>query len=108
MTAVADFFVTANYVEAGLWTVIALGFLFHALFKHGGPTSLVAGAAFLLFGISDVIETRTGAWWRPWWLLVMKGGCIVAFVVLLARYATARRAATPDTARPRTSTRPSR
>ena len=108
--AVSSFFVTANYIEAGLWTVIGIGLILHALLKRGGATSVVAATAFLLFGLSDVIETRTGAWWRPWWLLVMKGSCILVFVVLLARHIVAqrRRSATPDTAHPRTSTRPSR
>ena len=111
MLGVSSFFVTANYIEAGLWAIIGTGFLLHALLKYRGVNSFTAAAAFLLFGISDVIETRTGAWWRPWWLLVMKGGCIAVFLVLFARYALAQRAtqpATPDTARPRTSTHPSR
>lgn len=33
---------------------------------------------FVLFGVSDVIEVFTGAWWRPWWLLVWKVTCLVA------------------------------
>lgn len=37
-------------------------------------------SAFLAFGLSDIIESQTGAWWRPWWLLVLKGGCICAFL----------------------------
>ena len=112
LSKIDDLFVTANYVEAALWSIIGTGFLLHAILKRGGATSIIAGISFFLFGISDMIETRTGAWWRPWWLLVMKGGCIAVFVVLLARYALARRRAaqpaTPDTARPRTSTHPSR
>ena len=50
--ALSDFFIIANYIEAALWTVIALGFLLHAVFKRSSPASLVAAAAFLLFGIS--------------------------------------------------------
>jgi hypothetical protein len=43
----------------------------------------VAAAVLLAFGGSDVVETRTGAWWHPWWLLVWKGLCVVALVVLV-------------------------
>jgi hypothetical protein len=108
--AVSSFFVTANHIEAGLWTVIGTGFLLHALLKRGDTISLVASGAFLLFGFSDVIETRMGAWWRPWWLLVMKGSCVLVFLVLLARHLRDRRTASaiPDTAHPRRSTHPSR
>ena len=110
MLSVSSFFVTANYIEAGLWTAIGTGFLLHASLKHGRASSLIAAIAFLFFALSDVIETRTGAWWRPWWLLAMKGSCLAVFLVLLARYVTAKRAhaATPGTAHPQTSTRPSR
>jgi hypothetical protein len=97
------FFVVANFVEAALWGVIGVGFLLHALLKRGGTQSLVAAGAFLAFALSDVIETRTGAWWRPWWLLALKGSCVGTFLVLLVRYAV-----TPRTARPAASSRPSR
>jgi hypothetical protein len=39
--------------------------------------------AFVLFGISDLIEIRTGAWWRPTWLLVWKGICLIAIAWML-------------------------
>jgi hypothetical protein len=106
----SSFFVTANYIEAGLWTVVGVGFLLHALLRRGGATSFIAAGAFLIFGLSDVIETRTGAWWRPWWLLAMKGSCLTVLLVLLARHVLAqrRRSAIPDTAHPQTSTHPSR
>lgn len=35
--------------------------------------------AFLAFGISDLVEEGTGAWWRPLWLLLLKSGCIAVF-----------------------------
>ncbi len=37
-------------------------------------------ATFVLFGLSDVVELQTGAWWRPWWLLVWKATCIAVLV----------------------------
>ena len=36
----------------------------------------------VLFAVSDVIEMRTGAWWRPWGLLIFKGICLAALVPL--------------------------
>lgn len=40
----------------------------------------VAAFWFVLFGISDIIEVFTGAWWRPLSLLVFKGVCLTALV----------------------------
>ncbi|MBC8116304.1 MAG: hypothetical protein H7062_18095 [Candidatus Saccharimonas sp.] len=37
---------------------------------------LLSAVTLVLFGLSDVVELQTGAWWRPWWLLVWKGLCI--------------------------------
>jgi hypothetical protein len=34
----------------------------------------------VLFGISDLIEIFTGAWWRPWPLLMLKGCCLAGFL----------------------------
>ena len=108
LAAIDRTFVAANCVEAALWGVIGVGFLVHAVRRRNGRWSIIAAAAFLVFAASDVIETRTGAWWRPWWLLAMKGGCVGAFLMLLANHYAARGRVIPDTARPRSSTRPSR
>ena len=37
-------------------------------------------ACFAVFGLSDVIEAETGAWWHPWWLFVMKALCVLGFL----------------------------
>ena len=43
-------------------------------------------AAFLAFGISDLIESRTGSWWAPPWLPLLKLSCILVFVFGLRTY----------------------
>jgi hypothetical protein len=103
------FFAIANYFEAALWFTIGAAFLLHAILKRCGRQSALAATTFILFGFSDVTEAHTGAWWRPWWLLVWKGACLGIFLALLLRYATARRKqATPRTAHPAASSRPLR
>ncbi len=63
-------FQTANYVEAALWGVVGLFFIAHAVAtKRSGRASAIAALTFLLFGASDIVEAKTGAWWRHWWLL---------------------------------------
>ncbi len=84
MPPVDPFFIYANYGEAALWNLIGVAFLVAALARRavGGAalrrTLLAAAIAFIAFGWSDVVETRTGAWWRPWWLLLWKGLCVEA------------------------------
>jgi hypothetical protein len=58
-------FVYANLTEAALWIALAVAVLFRA---KSWPGRALA-AALVLFGISDLVETRTGAWYEPWWLL---------------------------------------
>jgi hypothetical protein len=83
-----DFYELANRCEAGLWFVVAA-----ALFVHSwrSPVRLrkicwTLTGAFLLFGVSDLIEAETGAWWRPLWLLALKGGCLLVIVLGFWQY----------------------
>ncbi|MEZ5941673.1 MAG: hypothetical protein R3C18_09790 [Planctomycetaceae bacterium] len=46
----------------------------------------ILAIAFLLFSVSDVIEIQTGAWWKPVWLMLLKGSCIATFAWGLWRY----------------------
>jgi glycerol-3-phosphate acyltransferase PlsY len=68
-----------NVIEAGIWVTLATRFLLYALRR---PTSLkkaflVFSTTLFLFGLSDVIETQTGAWYRPWGLFLMKAICVI-------------------------------
>jgi hypothetical protein len=107
MLAASQFFAAANYAEACLWAVIAIGFAAHAAARPARRrTSLLAAVAFLAFGLSDIVEARSGAWWRPWWLLAWKGVSLVVFAWLLRAYVRARRDAAVNrgTALPATAT----
>lgn len=81
-----------NYIEAGLWSAIALGFGVRTLRQAGIARyhPLMTSLTFLCLGISDIIEVQTGAWWRPWWLLLWKSLCIFSLVVLLIFYLKTR------------------
>jgi len=85
-------FVVSNYIEAGLWVVIAVGFLIQAIRLRGRDRRLcvIGCVAFLAFGGSDWVEAHTGAWWHPWWLLVWKGACLAVIGGLLVEYVRAR------------------
>jgi|UniRef100_UPI0037844476 hypothetical protein len=73
-----------NHAEAGLWFVIALILAFRG--RRQRPWSLLLPPAFGVFGISDLIEAQTGAWWEPWWLFVMKAACVLVFVLAWRAY----------------------
>lgn len=71
-----------NQWEAAWWFVVALLLAARpsialARTKWRWPLPL----AFAVFGISDLIETGTGAWWQPWWLFVMKAACVLCLVI---------------------------
>jgi hypothetical protein len=77
-----------NLFEAGLWMVFAAIFITLAIrcSQRRRRLSIILAAAFAAFALSDVIESQTGAWWRPLWLLVFKGGCIVVFCYAVWEY----------------------
>jgi hypothetical protein len=77
-----------NYIEAGIWGVFAVGFGIAAFKETAKRRShrLIAAITFLLFGLSDIVEVQTGAWWHPWWLFLWKIGCGISMVGLLVVY----------------------
>ncbi|MCF6312188.1 MAG: hypothetical protein L3J39_07030 [Verrucomicrobiales bacterium] len=68
-----------NYAEAVLWSGMALFFGVRGFGKARDQRLLyfILAIGFLAFSISDLVEVRTGAWWRPWWLLLWKGVCVL-------------------------------
>lgn len=88
-----DLTVTGNQIEALLWFLFSVGFLVRA-FRTAGRNrrlAVILAVSFLAFGISDLIEVRTGAWWRPLWLLLLKSGCIAVFAYALWEHLRLRR-----------------
>ena len=74
-----------NYIEAGIWLIFSGAFAISAI-KNSGLIRLhriVATFTFLLFGLSDIVEVQTGAWWHPWWLFFWKSLCVLSMFCLL-------------------------
>lgn len=77
-----------NLIEAGVWFVAAALVLWKA-FRSPPPvrrTLLTLAVTMGVFGVSDVVESRTGAWWRPWWLFVWKAACVIGLLICFVRY----------------------
>jgi hypothetical protein len=93
-----DLTVTGNQIEAILWFAFSAGFVIRAIRTIGGHRRLavILVLAFLAFGISDLIEARTGAWWRPAWLLILKSACVGVFAHGLWEHLRMRHPNTPS------------
>ncbi|MBI3865809.1 MAG: hypothetical protein HY290_28380 [Planctomycetia bacterium] len=71
-----------NACEAALWFAMAAAVIFRYRRAIGGTRRIAFGLALflVLFAASDLIEMRTGAWWRPVGLLVLKTICVIGLV----------------------------
>ena len=79
-----------NYVEAAIWGVAGLCTIWRLRGKGNGSTlrvlSCVAAVAFLAFGLSDLVEVRTGTWYAPWWLFAWKAACVLTLLACYGSY----------------------
>jgi len=71
-----------NYAEAAVWTVAGACVFWRTRARRLQLRTLgiAAAAAFVLFGISDIVETRTGTWYEPWWLCAWKAACVICLL----------------------------
>lgn len=92
---ITDEFRYLNLLEAGLWITVAVVSAAMGIRRPGRVRKrcLVLAATMFAFGASDVVETQTGAWWRPWWLFVWKAACVAVLLALLVEHYRARLAA---------------
>jgi hypothetical protein len=78
MTIPTDIHGIGNAIEAGVWWALGMCVLFTGCRqKQELRNVLIVGVTLILFGVSDVVEIPTGAWWRPWWLFAWKGFCVL-------------------------------
>jgi len=67
-----------NWGEVFLWPIIGFMCLIKAV-KEKNPKRVqlcILGVTFMVFGLTDFIELRTGAWWKPLGLLVLNALCV--------------------------------
>ncbi|QDT35815.1 hypothetical protein [Stratiformator vulcanicus] len=67
---------TYNLIETVWWCGLGLATL---LLERRSSVSLVVryslAVTLFVFGLSDLVEISTGAWWKPWPLAVLKFAC---------------------------------
>ena len=81
--AITDAFRYSNYIEGVFWIVVGGLSLLAARQRKRPRFGGVLLLIFIVFGVSDWVESTTGAWYFPWWLLAWKAACIVAVAGLL-------------------------
>jgi hypothetical protein len=92
-----------NLAEAVLWSAIALILFLRA--KRSVPNRMlmrISAAAFFVFGLSDLVEMVTRAWYQPLGLFLLKAVCFITLIGCLVAY---RRARVSDTDRLRSQQR---
>lgn len=82
------FFQISNIMECGLWILLSMIMAIVSWRTRAIARRLASLAVPILFifGISDLVEASTGAWWRPWWLFVWKALCVAALLALACTY----------------------
>ncbi len=77
-----------NLIEAGVWFLLALVLAVYALRRERRlrSTFFLLAVTLAVFGGSDLVEARTGAWWKPWWLFVWKAVCVAVLLLGFVRY----------------------
>jgi hypothetical protein len=77
-----------NFIEAGVWFLLSVVLFLYALRseKRVRPTLFILVVTLAVFGGSDLVEARTGAWWKPWWLFVWKAVCVIALLFGFLRH----------------------
>ena len=81
-----------NVAEGLTWVCIGIVLFWRSRsFQRVRSPTILAGVTFILFGVSDFIEFRTGSWYQPVWLLIWNVACVAFLVVCLAWYVALRR-----------------
>jgi hypothetical protein len=77
-----------NLIESGVWFLLSLVLFIYAFRRERSirPTLWWLAVVLAVFGASDVVEARTGAWWKPWWLFVWKAACVAGLFFGFLRY----------------------
>ena len=76
-----------------MWVVIGIVAVVISFRRSGWARGrcLLLAVTMFAFGGSDVVEAGTGAWWRPWWLLVWKGACVLVLLGLFVEHVARQR-----------------
>ncbi|MFO0838632.1 MAG: hypothetical protein U1D55_08875 [Phycisphaerae bacterium] len=73
-----------NLIECGVWVTIGVcTFVTPSIRRRLGSRASIVASTLVVFGVSDLVEAHTGAWWRPWWLLTWKAACLAVLALTI-------------------------
>lgn len=77
-----------NIAEAIFWVLLAVIVATRGSSAHPSLRRLgfLVAATFVAFAGTDLIESRTGAWYRPWWLLAYNAACVAVIFGCYMKY----------------------
>ena len=81
-----------NGIEAAFWMLLAIcaAATGHRTMGFTPPRQLALIIILVGFGISDIWEIYSGAWWQPTYLLLLKATCLMGLTVTAALIYAAR------------------
>ena len=100
---IADAVRTYNIIEGFYWLGISLVFFVPALRSREKNRlfCLLGGLAFVSAALSEFCEVHTGAWWKPWWLLVWKISFGPVFILMVIWYRKIKMTESPHSRQPK-------
>ena len=77
-----------NVAEAVFWLVLAVIVAMRVRLAHPSSRRLgyLSAAAFLAFAGTDLVEAKTGEWYRPLWLLGYNAACVALLLGCYLQY----------------------
>lgn len=83
-----NFLSNFNFFEGLLWLGLSAIFFKIKVFKKqpDKKADYIVAVLLIFFGISDFIEMKTGAWWKPLWLLGWKGINLFALIFTFFKF----------------------
>lgn len=81
-----DYVQSYNAIEAVWWIGLGVFLASFPMRPDSRRHRRALAVALIVFGLTDVIEIQTGAWWRPWWLAVFKVACGLAIGMLVLKW----------------------
>ena len=83
LSVITAAFRDSNNIEAVVWWVVGLLAYKAARDRHFPRAAVAFLITLVIFGVSDLVEAHTGAWWRPWWLFTWKAACVIVLLLML-------------------------
>jgi len=83
-----DYVWAYNIFEGFLWLGFSCIFFIPAMKRteKNRLFCILGGLAFVFASLSEFYEAHTGAWWKPWWLILWKGSFAPISVLMYLWY----------------------